>query len=164
MPKWFIGPNVWSDKVMTATEAAYVAGFVDGEGTISVIKAKRRGNRAGYRLQPYFVIPNTNTEVLDAIIAMCGNGRLLQQTNPLLPTHKTLYSIRFSPNQIRHLLPQLMPYLIVKSKQAAYLMEFLGINTVGKRVFGEKQDRLDEICTAVRGLNQRGVVVPEAVN
>jgi len=164
MPKWFIGPNVWSEKVMTATEAAYMAGFVDGEGTISVIRAKRSGNRAGYRLQPYFVIPNTNTEVLDAIIAMCGNGRLLQQTNPLLPTHKTLYTIRFSPNQIRYVLPQLMPYLLVKAKQAAYLMEFLGINTVGRRVFGEKQNRLDEIRDAVRALNQRGVPVSEAIN
>lgn len=164
MPTWFIGPNVWSDKVMTATEAACMAGFVDGEGTISVIRAKRPRNRAGYRLQPYFVIPNTNTDVLEAIIAMCGNGRLVQQTNPLLPTHKTLYSIRFSPNQIRHVLPQLMPYLIVKSKQAAYLMEFLGINTVGKRVFGEKQNRLDEIRNAVRELNQRGVVLSGVVN
>ncbi len=157
MPKWFIGPNVFSDKAMTPTEAAYFAGFVDGEGTIGIIRASRRAQRGGYRLQPYFSICNTNVAVLEAIQVMCGNGRLVQQTNPLLPTHKTLYALRFSPNQIRHLLPQLRPYLIVKLKQCEYLMEFLSINTGGSHLTEERISRALAIRDTLCALNQRGV-------
>jgi hypothetical protein len=157
--RWFIGKNEWSDKLMTPTEAAYMAGFVDGEGTIGIHRARRKENRFGYRLQPYLVISNTDVPVLEAIQQMCGNGRMLQQSNPQKPHHKMLYQIRFMPNQIRHILPQLRPYLRVKAKQADYVIEFLKINTSGRNKSPQQQDAELSIRDAVCGLNTRGVRV-----
>ena len=134
-----------------------MAGFIDGEGTIGIIRSKRKENRFGYRLQPYFSIANTDVATLEAILRICGNGRLVQQTNPQLPTHKPGYTIRFSPNQIRHVLPQIRPYLILKARQADYLMEFLKINIGGRNQSLEQQEAAMAIRDTVCGLNARGV-------
>lgn len=157
MPKWFIGPNVSSDKVMTPTEAAYMAAFIDGEGTIGIYKAKRGANRSGYRLQPAIAMNNTHFGVLQRLREMCGNGRLLQQTNPLKPHHKTGYALRLYPNQIRHVLPQIRPYLIVKAQQADYLMQFLSITRQTKGRTQEELDREMALRDAVCQLNAKGV-------
>lgn len=142
---------------MSPTEAAYLAGFVDGEGTVGIVKAKRKENRFGYRLQPYFTIPNTDVNVLVRIQEMCGNGRLVQQTNPANPHHKPGYALRFSPNQIRHVLPQIRPYLIIKARQADYMFEFLAVNVGGRNQSQEQQDKAHELRNAVCALNAKGV-------
>lgn len=149
---------------MSPTEAAYFAGFVDGEGTIGVIRARRSGNKVGYRLQPYLAVANTDFAALERIQEMCGNGRLMQQTNPATPHHKPGYTIRLSPDQIRHVLPQIRPYLLIKAKQADYLMEFLSIHVSRKRPTEQEQKELDRLRDAVCTLNARGVKVSEAVN
>jgi hypothetical protein len=142
---------------MSPTAAAYLAGFIDGEGTIGIIRARRRENKSGYRLQPYLSVANTDKPALEAIQAMCGNGRLVQQTNPVNANHKDGYSLRFSPNQIRHLLPQLQPYLLIKAKQAGYVLEFLSVNRGGRHLKPEEQQKTDELRESVRALNARGV-------
>src|SRR5690242_1578039 len=45
MGKWFCTPNVHSEKVMTPAEAGYLAGIIDGEGTVSVYRARRKESR-----------------------------------------------------------------------------------------------------------------------
>ena len=159
MPKWFIGPNVFSDKVMTPTEASYLAAFIDGEGTISLYKTRRKENRSGYRLQPNLSVANTDLPALEAIQAMCGNGRIVQTTNPSKPHHKPGYILKMSPNQIRHVLPQVRPYLLIKGKQADYVLEFLSLNVGGRHLTDASQERADGIRDAVRGLNARGLPV-----
>lgn len=159
MAKWFIGPNVVSDRVMTPTEAAYFAGFVDGEGTIGLYRARRRESKSGYRLQSHLAVANTDMPVLEAIQRMCGNGRLVQTTNPAKPHHKPGYLLRFSPNQIRHVLPQLQPYLLIKGRQAEYVLEFLSLNVAGRNMNAEQKAKADQIRDAVRGLNARGLPV-----
>lgn len=143
---------------MLPTEAAYVAGFIDGEGTIGIIKARRKEARSGYRLQPHLQIANTDMGALESIQRMCG-GRLIQTTSPAHPNHKPGYVLRYSPNQMRFLLPQIAPFLIIKAKQAAYVMEFLSFNVGGSHLSQQHQDRAHEIRDAVRGLNARGLPV-----
>lgn len=141
---------------MSPTEAAYVAGFIDGEGTIGIIKARRKEARSGYRLQPHLQIANTDVAALEAIQRMCG-GRLIQSTSPAHPNHKPGYVLRYSPNQMRWLLPQIAPFLIVKVKQAAYVTEFLSFNVAGSHLSSQHQDKAHKLRNAVCALNARGV-------
>jgi hypothetical protein len=162
--KWFIGPNVVSDKVMSPTEAAYFAGFIDGEGSVGIYKAKRKEQRSGYRLQPALSVANTNVEALKTIQRMCGNGRLIQSTNHAHPNHKPGYILRFTANQMRHLLPQVKPYLLIKAQQAEYVLQFLASMKNGRNVSDEEWAEKHRLRDAVCALNARGVKVSEAVN
>jgi hypothetical protein len=148
--------NIRSDKQLSPTEAAYVAGFVDGEGTISICRSQRKLNRAGHRYLPLFVVSNSDREGLERVRAMCGNGRIVGNYHKLKPTHRTVYTLRFSPNQIRHLLPQLRPYLVVKAKQADIVMAFLDSVRPCARPTLAQVESFEMLRAEVKGLNQRG--------
>lgn len=118
--------NVHSDRIMSAVEAAYFAGFIDGEGTITTVRTKRDSSRSGYRYQPILQVAQCETNVLEWLRNVSGNGRIVSAyVKKREVFHRTLYKLTFSPNQIRHVLPQVMPYLRVKARQADLLMQFL---------------------------------------
>lgn len=159
MGNWFCSPNLRSDKVMSPTEAAYVAGFVDGEGTISVYRARRKESKRGYRFMPLLSVANTDFAALVAVQEMMGNGRLIQTTNPKVDRYKIGYNLRLSPDQIRHVLPQLLPYLHIKKRQAQYVLEFLSLSKKGRNMTPEQHVSADQITDALKTINQRGVRV-----
>lgn len=152
----FATRNVVSSKVMSPTEAAYLAGFVDGEGTISLSRARRKENRAGFRYQPCFQFAQARRSALRRIIRLCGNGRLVVATVPKGPHQKQGYNVRFQPNQIRHVLPQILPYLIVKRTQAKLLLRALDILPTGANYTPESWSAIQQIRHQLRQLNQRG--------
>lgn len=154
--------NKISKKRMSATGAAYMAGFLDGEGTITLVKATWKRNRAGFQYQPLVSLANTNRGVLEQIVGLCGNGRITVTNSPHV-THKLGYCVRFSTNQIRHVLPQLLPYLRIKKRQAQLLLKFLSFRTAGKHLSDETYRRMEDIRMQLRGLNQRGTTA-EASN
>lgn len=157
MGQWFIGPNLRSDRVMSPTEAAYFAGFVDGEGTIGVYRARRKENRLGYRYQPALSIASTSYPALETLQRMCGNGRITQQTKPPVDHHKTGYRLQFSSNQIRLILPQLLPFLVIKKQQAEYVLEFLSLQKAGRNPSAGVMQRSEELSRSCKLLNVRGV-------
>lgn len=159
MAKWFIGPNRVSDKQMTALDAAYMAGFLDGEGTIGLYKCYRKEAKFGYRYQPMVTLSNTNVAVLEYLQEACGNGRLIQQTNPAHPGHKDGYALRWSSNQIRHMLPQLLPYLRIKRRQAEFVLSYLSKATQGKKYAQERLDEVEGLYLEMQALNRKGVTV-----
>ena len=156
MGQWIIGPNLRSDKVMSPTEAAYFAGFVDGEGTIGVYRALRKENRSGYRYQPTLSVANTNYPALETLQRMCGNGRISQTNKLHNEHHKMGFRLQFSSDQIRLILPQLVPYLVIKKSQAEYVLEFLAFRVKGRNPSQEYQQRTEELARACKLLNARG--------
>lgn len=153
--------NLVSPKIMSVAEAAYMAGFVDGEGTITLIRATRKVARAGFRYQPELSIANTCRMVLERVVEMCGNGRICVTSAPH-PTHKLGYKIRFTPNQIRHILPQLRPYLVIKRQQADSLLEFLGFVTIGRHLTDTQYRKVEDIREELQALNRKGTTEKES--
>jgi hypothetical protein len=94
--------------------------------------------------------------VLEAIRAMCGNGRIQATTHPRNPLHKIGYALRFSSNQIRHILPQLVPYLFVKKRQAELLIEYLGEWRKGLHITDESYARGEDFRQRLGALNRKG--------
>jgi hypothetical protein len=148
--------NVVSAKVMSATEAAYMAGMVDGEGSVTLIKAAWKRNRAGFQFQPLLTIANTFRPVLERLVEMCGNGRIVATYNTKHAAHKVGYRVVFTSNQIRHVLPQLVPYLVIKKRQAELLIEYLGEWRKGLHITDESYRRGEDFRQQLRALNQRG--------
>lgn len=144
-------------RVLTIAEAAYLAGLVDGEGTLSVWKERRPANITGFRYKVTFTIAQANQKFLEEIGRMGGNGsvRLCTRNRPERG-HKPVYTVRFYSHQTRWLLPQLLPYLRIKRRQAELVLKFLGTTDRSRRdrlAHGERADLYDE-CHA---LNKRGL-------
>jgi len=150
--------NIHSDVRMSDVDAAYFAGFIDGEGTITTVRTKRAASRSGFRYQPILQVAQCETGVLEWLRSRCGNGRIVSSyTKKRQAFHRDLYKLTFSPHQIRHVLPQVMPYLRVKARQANLLMQFLD-ETHGWHLHQRPVDwqRLEVLHRSMHNLNPRG--------
>ena len=100
------------------SQLAYIAGMLDGEGSLCVGKYPRKGNRyLGYRA--YMCIANTYVPVLEFIKSIIG-GKIVEQGKG-----SGCYSLTLTTNEIRRWLPELLNHLIVKKNQAEVLLAFL---------------------------------------
>lgn len=149
--------NLVTDKVMSPTEAAYVAGFVDGEGTITIGRQRRDENRAGFRYIPILIAANTDLAGLEAVRRMCGNGRVSLCTPSKRQAHKHLFRLTMAANQIRRVLPQIRPFLVIKAKQADLLTEFLDLIVSGRNCSPEDWQRQEDLRAEIRSMNHRGL-------
>ncbi len=113
---------------MEDTFYAYMAGIVDGEGSIFISKQKRKENRVGYRFYPILVITNTHKGVLDYFVEKTGLGKVFErkeQEKPYFKTAKVAYRWDIKHTQVGTLLKKLLPYLVIKRKQAENVLAFL---------------------------------------
>src|SRR5258708_4372335 len=92
-------------RILTSPDAAYLAGLVDGEGTISLTRKHRGGNR-----QLFVSISSTERGILEHVLRTVGAGKI---------TNKRTYRKHHSPSgtyvianrQALELLKQIIPYL-----------------------------------------------------
>jgi len=152
--------NLKAPRNLIDTEAAYVAGFWDGEGTIGIYREKRRGNKSGVRFKAGFSVCQTKVEVLLEIQTMLGCGNLCSETNERLRKKDInaadIFKLTFSSNEIRHLLPQLRPWLKLKQKQADILLDFLGKQKHRARQTPGFIEEVEELKDKITILNKRG--------
>jgi hypothetical protein len=103
---------------MTETEAAWLAGFFDGEGSLNCYVRKDKGSE-GWRL----AIANTNIEALEKCQILTGAGKVRTK-----PRYKAHYKPQwdwyvYSQRDIADILRQLLPYLVVKKALANSFLE-----------------------------------------
>ena len=106
------------NKGVTNTQLAYIAGLLDGEGSLYIGRYPRKGNRSlGYRA--YMTISNTHVPTLQWVKSIMG-GKIVEMAKK-----GGCYSLTFTTNTIREWLPELLPYLLIKDSQAKVLLSFL---------------------------------------
>ena len=130
----------------------YLAGFIDGEGSIAIYKHKDKRVQKGYTLHPRFEIANTNEEVLKAIKEVIG-GKI--KSKPKYKGCKVVYCVEFQDyEQIKRALSIVSPFLIIKQKQAKLMIEFCNnrIKSNGKKY----SNRDYEIANIFSTINKRG--------
>lgn len=97
---------------LTIEQAAYLAGFIDGEGSIMLVK---RNSRGGCHLR--VAISNTHEGVLRWVSEVTGIGKTYR-LSPSTERHKAGFAWRAHGDGAQTLLRQIRPYLIIKSAQA----------------------------------------------
>lgn len=98
-------------RTMTATEAAWMAAIIDGEGSIIFNHLDRP--MPGIRLS----VANTSHELLEAVMRTAGCGTI-QNQRPATERHRQSWLwVTFSGNA-RSLLRQILPYLVAKQLRA----------------------------------------------
>jgi hypothetical protein len=98
------------------TEAAYIAGLIDGEGTITLSKRHRNENR-----QLVISISNNEKVILDYVLKVAGVG-ILTKKRTYAEHHSINFAYRVSNRQAYNLLQKILPYLKSHKKDRAILI------------------------------------------
>lgn len=139
---------------MTEIDAAYIAGFFDGEGSCGCrIQIKRhQDNVPSYATQVSIV--NTNRGILAHIQKITCLGLIYNKPRSS-SKHKHAFVLDFPEHHVVKFLSLIQPYLHVKAKQVALVLELKAM--VKDQVWNiEQQARRAAICFELRALNKRG--------
>lgn len=137
---------------LSESEKGYLAGIIDGEGTIKV----KRALKSWYA--PFVSVTNTDQTLMDylqQLLGVKGYGHTYHEHRKI-PNHKTKYVYNIASVQgVKQILMQIIPLLIIKKKQAKLVLEFIAIKE-------EKADygvlpREKEIFLELKHLNARGL-------
>jgi hypothetical protein len=101
---------------LTQAQAAYLAGFVDGEGSILM---HGRGTGVALRLS----VANTNLAVLEWCRSMTGVGNIVSRVR-VNARHKAVHQWMVNSQAAQSVLEQIEPFLIIKTEQARLAIAF----------------------------------------
>ncbi len=143
-------------------EKAWLAGVIDGEGSIfiSKISPKKSRYRRGFFYRPELTVANCNSSFLNKVREIIGKG-FLGMDKEKNPRWKDKWQYRGSGLVLRGILPQILPNLVVKREVAERMLEYLAfidaypINRT-KRVPAGYDEKLDSIYWTIKRLNERG--------
>lgn len=133
------------------TDIAYLAGFIDGEGTITLRRvAKGRYTKA--------MVSYCNS--VKAVIERCAritDSKVAHSRRSISkPGHSDIYIVNiFRREIVLGLLKALMPYLVAKRPQAMAVIEFLELQEyrIAKSPLSRRELELERIC---QSLNRKG--------
>ena len=119
---------------MEKTFIAYTAGFVDGEGCITLTqKSKLSGkNKRYYSICPKVVITNTNATILRLMQSTFGGylaEHVISKTTmakhyPQFQSKKPIYQLEFTHQKALQFIRRIYPYLQIKQRQARVLFQY----------------------------------------
>jgi len=114
--------------LLNDVEKGYLAGIVDGEGTIRITKAQdKRNNKTYVYYAPIISITNTDPKLMSYIRELVKVGHFYAEKRTK-PQHrqKMVYSIA-SIEGVKQILDQIKDFLIVKKRNAMLVLEFIEI-------------------------------------
>jgi hypothetical protein len=144
---------------MTETDAAYIAGIIDGEGCITVSRRNDPTCKQGFYLRPFLTTANTSREMLDFCHQKTGLGQIIYYRSKQV-NHRNAWRWNVWTQQALSVLIIVSPYLITKKRQADLLIE---LATLQRGKYGRSGlpegslARRIKIELEIKQLNKRGV-------
>ena len=103
--------------ILSASDAAYLAGLIDGEGTITLTRKHKNENR-----QLAITIANTENELLDFCLNTIGVGKITRKRTEK-NHHTASFTYAIYNRQALSLIEQILPYLrSYKAKRAKIIL------------------------------------------
>jgi len=140
------------------TDKAYIAAFLDGEGTIGMRRTRRPGGRSGLSYEPYVSAGNTNPTVIAWLHAIFG-GALRQRRMGMGGNRKpVLYQWDVKSRSAVVVCEAVQPYLRMKHRQAEILCQLSQRHSPGGRTTYDPEywAWLETIYQELKELNRRG--------
>ena len=145
---------------MTPTEAAWLAGFLDGEGSFMVTRSFRKTCAAPTYIA-VVAAANTDIRLVERCKTLAGGcivGIKSKSDRWKDAYHWTLKGVGVGP-----VLVEIIPYLVSKKRQAELLLHLRSLTRIGSppgrnstRKTLEEVDQRTSVYIAVRDLNKRG--------
>jgi intein/homing endonuclease len=106
---------------ISSTQKAYLAGFLDGDGSIYVRLKPNTDYRYGFQVAPYIVLFQSKKELkkFEELCSLIDLGYMRERKDGIVE-----YTIG-REEAIRTFLKMVQPYLIMKQEQAALMIEIL---------------------------------------
>jgi len=156
---------------LSETDKAWMAGFVDGEGCITISKQVRK-NRPSPAYRVSITIANSDRRVLDFFLVNYG-GAIYHVHERRRDKHSVKWADAFDwhcpISSSEQFLLDILPYLRIKYQQATYCLEFLRtrVNTKQSRrangtfagsegLTAAELEKREFFHTVVRQLNSKG--------
>lgn len=135
---------------MTREECAYIAGIIDGEGTVTLSRAHVRELPA-----PKVSVANNSLELLTWIKQKVGSGVIIKRSKRE-PQHKDHYVLDISNDKALRLLYDVVRYLIVKRPHAQLLIsKYKKVTPRNGKYNSELLAGKMQLLEEIRKLNQR---------
>lgn len=138
---------------------AYLAGLLDGEGYISILKTKK-GNKAtwnnarDYVYVPVIKVAMTDRPIIEWLHQSFGGTFEIRKAQG---NRKESYCWTARKKQTADFLQLIHPYLRVKKPQATLLLQYRNVaGKAGHKLTEETWKKRDELYTEIRKLNKRG--------
>src|SRR3989344_3039326 len=108
-------------KSLIPTEKAYIAGFLDGDGSIYVRAKPNSDYRFGFQIAPYIILfqSSKGKEKFEDLCKLIGFGYMRERKDGILE-----YTINKIAD-IKELLEVIYPYTILKRKQIELMLKIL---------------------------------------
>jgi hypothetical protein len=113
---------------LTSTEASYLAGLLDGEGSFSICRCKCKllDGHSRFNFQCRIEIGMSHRPTIEFISKIFDSKiRVYIPRNGRWNRKNMYYALLSSSKELKEFLPQVLPYLITKSKQCKLLLEFV---------------------------------------
>ncbi len=101
---------------LTPIAAAYIAGLIDGEGTVTLSRKHKNEN-----MQLAVSISNTEIQLLDYVLEQIGTGKITNKKTSQ-SHHTPSFTYAIYNRQALTLLEQITPYLLTYKKHRAELI------------------------------------------
>jgi len=98
---------------MTIAEKAYIAGIIDGEGSILLTKQSKNQHHS-----PVITVASTDIELLEWMKGIIGKGAIIRKKNYNCSKHKNSYTYSIVKDSAIILLEEISPYLVINKKKA----------------------------------------------
>ena len=118
------GGRATDTRTLTKEESSWLAGVIDGEGSIFLSKVIHAAYSRGYFYRPQLNVTNSNRDFCVKVMEIIGEGTVNLARRGDAVT-KTRWEYNANSGVLRTILPQVMPYLIVKREVAGYVLEYL---------------------------------------
>jgi intein-encoded DNA endonuclease-like protein len=118
IPNFGKSKDQWIDDPVTDAEIEYIAGFFDGEGSITISKGISKHIQYSLMVE----IANTNRNILEWIQNKVG-GKIWGKPNENSEIN-TVYKLRFGYNYASEFLIKVLPYIKIKRQRALLGIEY----------------------------------------
>ena len=134
---------------MDEVEKAYIAGIIDGEGTVTLMKHHKNETPI-----PFVGIANNNYELLKWIKVLAGGNICAKKKR--LPHHNDSYALNIRHDRALRFLNEIKKYLIIKKPQAELITkEYKSVTHRAGRYTPELLAKKYKLVAKIRKLNQR---------
>jgi hypothetical protein len=134
---------------LNEVERAYLAGIIDGEGTVTLTRQRRNETPV-----PTVSVANNNLELLKRIRRWLGGSIILKKKRKA--HHNESYAWMIRHDKALRLLKDVQPYLIVKRPQAGLIIrKYKSVTHRAGRHTPELSEKKMRLVAEIRKLNKR---------
>jgi hypothetical protein len=136
---------------MVSTDAAYLAGLLDGEGCIHAAMIGRNKEQVQLLVEVW----NTHKGTIDHLHEAFGGHRGVQDRSE---SWKPVHFWRISIGGVRKFLPEIAPYMRIKRDQAEVALELANLPATpkGQRLSDDVVSERRRLVGLIQAFNKRG--------